>query len=87
MEKGRAEFAQHCTECHDDNGTGAPGILIKYERLSEKRITQVIREGFQVACCFFMNPMSEKQISDEDVHAIVNYLRSVQPDTFVTTGN
>jgi hypothetical protein len=64
-----------------------PGIMIKYERLSEPRINKIVREGFQVACCFFMNPMSEKQISDDQVHAIVMFLRSVQPDTFVNTGN
>ncbi len=87
VEIGRTEFNEHCLECHDDNGTGTPGILIRYERLSEQRIKTVVREGLQIACCSYMSPVPESQISDDQIHALVVFLRSVQPDTFVASGD
>ncbi len=82
VERGRAVFASKCSECHDDNGTGVPGILIKYERLSDKRITTVVRQGLQIECCQFMSPTTPDRLSDDDLQAIIIYLRSVQPNTF-----
>ncbi|CAG0949542.1 hypothetical protein ANRL3_00129 [Anaerolineae bacterium] len=80
VEQGQIAFFKNCFECHDDNGKGVPGIFTRYQKLSKPYIVKLVREGLQVDCCLFMSPNG--QVSDEELDAIVEYLRSVQPETF-----
>lgn len=82
VERGRTVFASQCSECHQGSGTGVPGIRIKYEPLSDQRITTVVRHGLEIECCLLMSPTKPDQLSDADLQATIIYLRNVQPDTF-----
>lgn len=85
--RGQVVFASHCAECHDDIGGGLPGVLPRYEQMTPKYIEKVVREGLQIACCTYMGVTSKAEVSDDDLQAIIEYLKAVEPQLIFDSDN
>jgi mono/diheme cytochrome c family protein len=69
---GEAAYAQVCEACHGARGGGglAPGLVPMTKDADE--VLGIVREGFGQ-----MPPVSSRELSDAQVTAIVEYLKSI----------
>ena len=85
-EQGGKLYAQHCADCHGDNGQGVAGIYPPLdgntsvtEPTGINAIRSVLLGGFAPATAANPRPYSmppfAQQLDDEDVAAVVSYIR------------
>jgi mono/diheme cytochrome c family protein len=85
-EQGGKLYAKHCADCHGDNGQGVAGIYPPLDGntsvtgpTSINAIRSVLLGGFAPATAANPRPYSmppfAQQLSDEDVAAVVSYVR------------
>src|SRR5262245_6482016 len=74
-QQGKAVYEKSCATCHGDAGQGrlAPA-LVPFTRGSQE-LLRIVRAGAGT----MMNGFSAAEVSDADVRAIEEYLRSVKP--------
>jgi mono/diheme cytochrome c family protein len=79
LARGRHEFMLNCNQCHPDGAAGlAPSINDK--PLPEGLIKVQIREGLGAMPAF-----KEEHLNDQDVEAIVRYLKYVRDQRHVAS--
>jgi len=71
---GKAAFERICAGCHGAEGVGDVGPpLVPFTR-SDRELSAIVREGTGQ-----MPALSVRDISDEEVAAVAEYLRSLSP--------
>jgi len=85
--RGKVLYARACTECHGADGKSLVDVVANATDLtqpkawksgtSEGEIFRSIRDGAGEA----MPPFADKVSKDEDIWNMVNYLRSLWPDS------
>jgi mono/diheme cytochrome c family protein len=85
-EQGGKLYAQHCADCHGDNGQGVAGVYPPLDGntsvtgpTSINAVRSVLLGGFAPATASNPRPYSmppfAQQLDDEDVAAVVSYIR------------
>jgi len=71
---GTKAFERVCQVCHGENAKGGAGpSLVPFDRDVED-VLAIVREGTGE-----MPPVSAERVSDDDIRAIVAYLKSLTP--------
>lgn len=75
LTKGKAIYTTRCQLCHGADGKmGFQGAKdLTQTEMTDEQITQIIRNGKGV-----MPPVSEREVSDDDVAKVVKYVRSLK---------
>ena len=73
---GKTGFERICSGCHGDKGAGDIGPRLVPFTWSNREVLAIVREGNGM-----MPAMSVRDISDEEVAAVAEYLRSLSPRT------
>lgn len=68
---GAAPYAQVCGMCHGERGAGDQGPPLVPGTFDPEYVLAVVREGFGQ-----MPPISRRELTDDQVRAIVAYLAS-----------
>lgn len=81
---GQFAFGQHCAHCHGDNGAGSgkgpPLVHRIYEphHHADAAFMRAIRFGSRAHHWRFGDMPAQKQVSDEEARAIIEFVREVQ---------
>lgn len=86
VKRGKKVYAKHCAACHRDNGSGVAGVYPPLDGNSSvtdpggmNAIRMVLLGGFSPTTAAYPRPYSmppfAQQLSDEDVAAVVSYIR------------
>ena len=73
---GKTAFERICAGCHGDKGAGDIGPRLVPFTWSNREVLAIVREGNGM-----MPAMSVRDINDEEVAAVAEYLRSLSPRT------
>jgi mono/diheme cytochrome c family protein len=73
VDQGRHLFLQNCAHCHADDATGDEGPDLHGVKKSDARITAIIQKGIKGEM-----PKFGQKFKDEDVRALIAYLRSLK---------
>jgi mono/diheme cytochrome c family protein len=72
--KGQPVYERVCRVCHGPEGEGAAGpALVPFERELED-VLVIVRDGTGQ-----MPPISAERVSDEEIAAVVAYLKTIKP--------
>jgi mono/diheme cytochrome c family protein len=84
--KGKSLYKQHCLSCHQENGSGVPGMnppLIKTEYVlgDKKRLIGILLNGLnedvEINGEYYSNPMpSQAALKDQEIADILSYVRN-----------
>jgi len=69
---GARYYSQSCAECHADDASGDEGPDLRRFKKSDGRMAAMIRNGIHHEM-----PPFRKKYSDEQIHALITYLRSL----------
>ena len=71
--QGRHLFLQNCAHCHADDASGDEGPDLRGTKKTDARITTIVKEGIKGEM-----PSFKKKLKDEDVQALIAFLRSLK---------
>jgi tetratricopeptide (TPR) repeat protein len=78
---GEAAYAKVCQVCHGPEGRGNQGPALTPMTIDPNQVLGIVREGFGQ-----MPPISSRELSDEQVLQVVEYLRSPGSDAPADSG-
>ena len=70
---GSRLFDHNCAHCHGDDARGDEGPSLYNLRKTDARIEKIIKDGIKGEM-----PSFGKKFSDEDVHSLIAYLRTLK---------
>jgi mono/diheme cytochrome c family protein len=71
--EGHAYYGKSCAHCHADDASGDEGPDLRVLKKSNARLAVVIKKGVPHEM-----PAYQKKYSDEQIHALVVYLRTLK---------